>query len=502
MPNTNEQVLIADLMERSGVKFGTSGARGLAQEMTDRVCYAYTMAFLQHLRELGEAEPACRVGIGQDFRPSSDRIANACAQAILDLGHRPVNCGTLATPALTHYGIQEGIPTLMVTGSHIPDDRNGIKFNKPTGEILKPDEEGIRGQRVEIPQRRFNVASGALSGQGRALPRMDPAAAEAYRQRYLAFLPAGCLEGLHIGLYEQSTVAREAMHQVLTGLGARVTRLGLSSRFVPVDTEAIRDEDTRLARQWAASGEFDCLLSADGDGDRPLVSDERGEWLRGDVAGVLCARYLGATAVATPVSSNTLVEKCGWFGRVIRTRIGSPYVIAGMRQAIEQGFSRVVGYEANGGFLIATELERADRRLPPLPTRDALIVGLSILLLAREGGTSISQLVAQLPPRYTASDRLKDFPTERSRALLEVLQRGQPGAAQPSIAAIFGPVFGDVESLDSTDGLRITFTSGEIAHLRPAGNAPEFRAYTEAATPERAQEMNRICMEILARWRV
>ena len=56
-------------------------------------------------------------------------------------------------------------------------------------------------------------------------------------------------------------------------------------------------------------------------------------------------------------------------------------------------------------------------------------------------------------------------------------------------------------TIDTTDGLRITFERGEIAHLRPSGNAPELRAYTEADSPERAAEMNRICMQILAGWR-
>lgn len=52
-----------------------------------------------------------------------------------------------------------------------------------------------------------------------------------------------------------------------------------------------------------------------------------------------------------------------------------------------------------------------------------------------------------------------------------------------------------------TDGLRIYFESGEIVHLRPSGNAPEFRCYTEADTESRAVEMNRICMDIMTRWR-
>ena len=69
------------------------------------------------------------------------------------------------------------------------------------------------------------------------------------------------------------------------------------------------------------------------------------------------------------------------------------------------------------------------------------------------------------------------------------------------MAAVFGSDFGPVASLDETDGLRITFSSGEIAHLRPSGNAPELRCYNEAASPERAAAMNRRCLEILAGWR-
>ena len=74
-------------------------------------------------------------------------------------------------------------------------------------------------------------------------------------------------------------------------------------------------------------------------------------------------------------------------------------------------------------------------------------------------------------------------------------------ADKAAIEAVLGEQFGTVRAVDTTDGLRITFESGEIAHLRPSGNAPELRAYTEADTAERAAGMNRICMEVLAGWR-
>lgn len=501
MPVVDGSVLIAELMESSGVKFGTSGARGLAEAMTDAVCYAYTRAFLQYLAQSASLGAGARVGVASDLRRSSERIATACAKAIRDSGYLPIYCGNIPTPALANYGIRQGIPTLMVTGSHIPEDRNGIKFHTPWGEILKEDEEGIRGQRVSMPPGELDAHSGALLRPAGVLPPAVADARAAYVRRYLEFLPSACLADLRIGLYEQSTVAREVMGEVLEALGARVDRLGRSDSFIPVDTEAIREEDARAAKAWAQGGGFHSIVSADGDGDRPLVSDEEGNWLRGDIAGILCARFLDADVVVTPVSSNTAVEKCGWFDTVIRTRIGSPYVISGMSQALASGARRVVGYEANGGFLVASDLEQGGRVLPALPTRDALIVPLAILLLARKAGTEVSRLIAQLPSRFTASNRLQDFPPEICSERIAELASGDSARDRAAVEALFGRYFGPVDHLDSTDGLRMTFTNGEIAHLRPSGNAPELRAYTEASSPQRAAEMNRLCLEVLEGWR-
>jgi phosphomannomutase len=492
---------IGDLMTESGVKFGTSGARGLVADMTDRVCYAYTLGFLQHAAAIGAIGEGGDVALAGDYRPSTGGILSACARAAADLGYRPRNLGRIPSPALASFGIARGMPSLMVTGSHIPDDRNGIKFNLPNGEILKGDEEGIRAQDVDIPVPLFDARGAFVPGTPDALTGEESAGFDDYVARYLGFFPKGSLSGMTIGLYEHSSVARDAFFEVLSGLGARVDRLGFSDVFIPVDTEAIRRVDADLGREWAAPGGYDALVSADGDGDRPLVSDERGEWLRGDVAGILCARQLGAVGVATPVSCNTAVEKGGWFEQVLRTRIGSPYVITGMRELVGRGLAPVVGYEANGGFLTATDIERDGRLLRALPTRDAVLVAVAILLAAREQGRPVSGLLADLPQRFTASDRIKNFPAELSRARLTAMNSGDASRDRDALEAVFGDAFGPVAGVDHTDGVRVTFASGEIAHLRPSGNAPELRAYTEAESPERAWEMNRVCMEILGGWR-
>jgi phosphomannomutase len=492
-------VRINEMMVKSGVTFGTSGARGLADDMTDRVCYAYTAAFIQYLEEQRELDGRGIVAVGGDLRASTGRIMKAAARAVLDRGYTPRSCGRLPSPALAHYGIVKGIPTIMVTGSHIPEDRNGIKYTRKRGEILKQDEAGIRRQEIDLASNFFDNRGMSTSEQAELAS--DSEAVDLYMDRYLRFFPHDALHGKRIGVYQHSAVGRELMVAILSGLGADVTPLGLSEIFVPVDTEAIRPEDVAAAVRWAEEYEFDTIVSTDGDSDRPLISDENGKWLRGDVAGILCSAFFGADAVATPVSCNSAVEKCGLFRRVYRTRIGSPYVIEGMEQALRDGFQRVVGYEANGGFLLASDMESSGRSLTALPTRDAVILHIAILLLSIQKQKTISQLVFELPHRFTHSNRLKDFPTEKSRARLSELYIGDEIRDRANIDAVFGGHFGPVASMDVTDGLRITFENDEIVHLRPSGNAPEFRCYNEAATEFRAMEMNRICMEIMAGWR-
>ncbi len=493
-----ETIRIAELMAQSGVKFGTSGARGLALDMSDRVCYAYSLAFVRYLMAIGDIKPGDQVAIAGDYRPSSPRIMAAVAMAVRAAGCQPFNGGFIPTPAIALHGISHGIASLMVTGSHIPDDRNGIKFNKPSGEILKQDEQGIAATEVEI-------AAGLFDAQGNAvtpvpLPEVATSAYQVYVQRYLDFFPPASLSGFRVGVYQHSSVARDAFMDIFAGLGAEVVALGRSEKFIPVDTEAVRPEDVALAKQWASEQQFDCIISADGDGDRPLVSDEHGNWLRGDVAGILCARYLGASAVATPVSSNSALEKCDWFARIDRTRIGSPFVIAAMEQALAAGQDKVVGYEANGGFLIASDISLGGKTLAALPTRDAAIVPLTILMLAKQAGCSISTLLQQLPQRYSSSDRLKEFPTELSQARIGAFNTGALEHDKQAIEAVFGQ-FGSVKALDDTDGLRITFDNDEVVHLRPSGNAPELRCYNEAGGEVRAQQINAICMEIMSGWR-
>ena len=490
----SKTISVSTLMEQSGVSFGTSGVRGLVVDMSDEVCWVYTTAFLQALTHLKAGD---EIGIAGDLRSSSQRIMSAVAQAITDKGFKAINYGTIPSPAIALYGLHQNCPTIMVTGSHIPDDRNGIKFNKADGEILKADEEQIRAQVVEILAEKFSEEGSLLTVT--ALSEFNNAAEQHYIQRFINFFPKNCLQGKRIGLYEHSSVSRDCLKVILTILGADVTSLARSDIFVAVDTEAIRAEDVTLAKQWSEANQFDCLISTDGDGDRPLVGDENGVWLRGDIAGLLCAKYFNADAVVTPVSSNSALELSNYFTRTLRTRIGSPFVIEAMQQLAADA-EIVIGYEANGGVLQGTEINKNGRILAALPTRDAAIVPLAILMLTLEKKTTISVLLDSLPQRFTVSDRLKAFPTDLSKKILAEMIASDNETNLINIEAKLGHIAGKPIAIDSTDGIRITFAKGHIIHFRPSGNAPELRCYHEADTEALAVQLNNDCMQLMRSW--
>jgi len=470
-------IKLNDILEKSKVSFGTSGVRGLVSNMTDEVCYAYTVAFKKAV-----VPNAITVVIGHDLRPSSPNIANSCARALIESGCSIIYAGALPTPALAWFGQQIDAPLVVVTGSHIPFDRNGIKFYRAEGEISKADEQAIQFAKVNVPDNLRPIQLGVP----------DPAARDSYILRYVDFFGPRALAGMTVALYEHSSVARDVLRSILENLGASVISLGRTDTFVPIDTEAVRAEDIAQAKTWASEYEFDALLSTDGDADRPLIGNEKGEWLRGDLVGVLCAQYLGADIVVTPVSSNTIVEKCGEFKKVLRTRIGSPYVIAGMQSELSSG-QLVVGYEANGGFLLGSDFLRQSRTLRALPTRDAVLPMLAILRMAKDSQCKVSELAKRLPARFTASDRIQDFPQEKSAALIEELTNHPQKARN-----IMGPDSGPIANMDKTDGLRLEFSNGDISHLRPSGNAPELRCYAESSSEKSAQMLCDSCLKRLA----
>lgn len=452
------------------MKFGTSGLRGLSVDLKGHASALYATAFGKYLLGTGRAKAGDAILIGRDFRDSSPEISGNCADALAALGFRIFDCGNVPTPALALYGLERNAACLMITGSHIPADRNGIKFYRPDGEIDKADEAAITALAAEIER------SGETVMQARAHTENHEATCrQLFFERNAALLPPGSLYGLKIGVYQHSTVARDLLVDVLAYYGAKITALGRSESFIPVDTEAVSEETITLMKRWTSDHTFDAIVSTDGDGDRPLVADETGMPLRGDLLGLVAANFLGASTVVTPVTSNSGIEAAGSFA-VKRTRVGSPFVIAGMEEAVAAGQGLVMGFEANGGLLTATAFDINGQNVRALPTRDCFVPILAILSLAAIRRQPLSVVAASYRLPFAAADRLENFPVETSAALMQHLRAGDD-----NLSAFLRPI-GEVAAKSDIDGLRVTLRDGRIIHFRPSGNAPEMRCYVEAGS--------------------
>lgn len=459
--NRGFMLQIQQEIKKSKIQFGTSGARGLVKQFTFESCAAFTHAFINCIKNKFNFD---RIAIAIDNRPSSEFIATACINAIKQQGIEPIYCGVIPTPALAYFAMKNNIPCVMVTGSHIPFDRNGLKFYRPDGEITKIDETNILND--SSPFEISDIIPQPLS--------INILAAEEYINRYLSIFNDGLLTGKRIGIYEHSSAGRDIYPILFRKLGAEVISLERSNQFVPIDTEAVSEEDKVKAKNWSKLHNLDAIFSTDGDGDRPLVADENGEWLRGDILGLLCALEMKIEALAIPVSCNTIISSHKGFKCVKQTKIGSPYVIEAFAD-LAKNYKKIAGFEANGGFLLGSNIEINGKQLSALPTRDAILPFLMVLSASKQIG--ISQLVSTLPQRITFSDRIQNFPTEKSKAIIEKTKENPLNLLQS-----LGYNSEDLLNLNTIDGLRMTLQGGDIIHLRASGNSPELRCYAESSS--------------------
>lgn len=449
-------------------KFGTSGLRGLVTDLTPDLVSGYVRAFISACPQ-GSA-----VYVGWDLRFSSYAIAEMVTQAICNCGLTAVRCGPVPTPALALSAMNAGCGAVMITGSHIPTDRNGLKFYTPSGEVSKEDEKQISAMLnalPEIPKRKGDQT-------------VNHTCAADYVTRYTDAFGPDALLGLRIGVYQHSSVAREIMVAVVRGCGGIPVPLSWSDTFIPVDTEAVDAETRSQLATWCADNELDALISTDGDADRPMLADATGAVIAGDVLGPLSARALGADILCTPISSNSMIAQMSCFTTIQRTCIGSPFVIAAMEDVLDENSkAKVIGYEANGGFLLGFKAKTARGSLAPLMTRDGLLPLLAPLAAARAAGVHIGEMIAALPPYFTSTDRLQGIDQSMAKAFLAKMKKDADFRAE------FFNTMPRETAVDLKDGLRVTFQGGATIHLRLSGNAPEFRCYTEADSPEAALQL-------------
>ncbi|CEN60365.1 Putative Phosphomannomutase [Aspergillus calidoustus] len=552
MPSPTDPLRFHLAYEPQPLKFGTSGRRGLVIHLTQLEIYTNVLAEIRYLQSLPIEQGGIKAGddfyFAHDLRPSSTAyvesengrggLCQAVEQALKDADMHAINLGAIPTPALTYYALKHGKGSIMVTGSHIPFDRNGYKLNTSKGELLKEHEQPINAAvakvREELLQQPFSESlfdeQGMLRNRPREILPATDKGLSAYVQRYLDFFAGETLQGMKILVYQHSAVGRDTLVDILRKLGADVTPAGRSETFVPIDTEAI--DAAQLATLQTLynenSGPFDAIVSTDGDSDRPLLvapsgAEQKVQFFGGDLLGMIVAGFLGVDAVVVPISSNDAIDK-GALASVLepKTKIGSPYVISGMQTALDKGRSRVCGWEANGGFLTGSDIERNGKTLTALPTRDAVLPLLCALFAARGQKATLPALFATLPNRYSRASLIRNFPRPTS---MKIVGRFSPSestiqqvsfsdeitAYDANVSAIplsdsqidqfksiktqLQTVFSDksgfpeIVRLNYTDGIRMTFANGDVAHIRPSGNADELRIYAVADSQERADDI-------------
>lgn len=528
------------------LKFGTSGRRGEVINLTQLEIYTNVLSEILYLQSIPKAEGGIEVGddfyYAHDLRPSSTAyvennrggLSQAVEKAVKDGGMHPINLGAIPTPALTFFALQKGKGSIMVTGSHIPFDRNGYKLNTSKGELMKTAEKPINDA-VAITREKllsepfaesiFDNQGMLRSGESELLPA-QPEGRATYLQRYIDFFKGETLQGMKVLAYQHSAVGRDLLVEILEQLGAVVTPAGRSDTFVPIDTEAIDQAQLDTIQKLCdATGEqFDAIVSTDGDSDRPLLLAPEGNKLRffgGDILGMIVADFLKADSVVVPISTNDAIDR-GPLASVTepKTKIGSPYVIAGMQNVLSKGRQSVCGWEANGGFLTGSDITRKGNALIALPTRDAILPLLCALFAARGRQITLPELFSSLPARFSRAGLIRKFPRPTSLKIIDQFSPTDSNIQEISYRAdevdCHGPDYAllsiekiQIEKLDQirrglqtvfsreagftpiarinyTDGVRIIFLNGDVAHFRPSGNADELRIYSVADTPERA----------------
>jgi phosphoglucosamine mutase len=403
--------------------FGTDGVRGVVGEtLTPDL-----------VERLGRAAALwCgrgRVFVGRDTRASGPELEEAFADGFASAGGTAVLAGVLPTPAVALLRLDLAAA---VSASHNPPEYNGVKFFDREGrKLTDADEEEIEA-----------LLDAPADGAGE-IDRVE-VAADSYLEHVLERFGTD-LNGLRIavdcanGAY--SGLAPHAFEQ----LGAQVTALGNDPDGTNINV-GCGATDLRALASAVRDGDFDLGIAFDGDGDRMLAVDERGEPVDGDQILAVLALDLGVDGVAVTTMANLgfhrLMEERGV--RVVVTDVGDRYVLEALRR---EGL--LLGGEQSGHLIW----------LDGHVTGDGLVAGLLLCRALR--GRSLSDAVAVMP---------------RFPQAMENLPRTGRGPLPDELLAAVESVNAELD-----DAARVL--------VRPSGTEPVVRVLAEAETAEAAEDL-------------
>ncbi|MBM9537644.1 phosphoglucosamine mutase [Desulfobulbus alkaliphilus] len=397
--------------------FGTDGIRGVANiyPMTSEIAMQIgrAIAFIVKNQVKGNT-----IVIGKDTRLSGYMIENALAAGICSMGVNVQLVGPLPTPGIafitTSMRADAGV---VISASHNPFQDNGIKIFSADGYKL-PDE-----QEADIEDLIFSQKMAALrpvaDEVGKA-SRIEDAAG-----RYIVYLKNTfprkyVLDDFHIVLDCAHGATYKVAPHVFTELGAKVTALGVDPDGKNINHESGALHPEMMAAKVKQLG-ADIGLALDGDGDRLIVCDERGEIVDGDHIMAICAKELmqqrklkKKTLVATVMSNMGLEQAMtGMGGQMIRTQVGDRYVVEAMRA---KGYN--FGGEQSGHLVF----------LDHNTTGDGTLAGLQLLAIMIKKNKPLSELATIMStyPQVLENVRMAArIPPEHIPGFPEALQQAE-----------------------------------------------------------------------------
>jgi len=364
--------------------FGTDGIRGTTniEPMTAETALRVGQAAGTHFLR---GDHRHRVVIGKDTRLSGYMMESAMVAGFTSVGMDVVLLGPMPTPAVAMLTRSMRADLgVMISASHNPFADNGIKLFGPDGYKLSDEDEHAIERRLEKEPK---LARAELVGRAR---RIDDA-----RGRYVQFakdtFPEHLrLDGLKVVLDCANGAAYHVAPDALWELGAEVIPLGVLPNGLNINDECGSTHPDLLQQTVVASG-ADIGIALDGDADRLIVVDEKGEMVDGDQLMALIALGLqargalkGEAIVATVMSNLGLERKLGEAGlKLLRTKVGDRYVLEEMRKT---GCN--VGGEQSGHIILADHAT----------TGDGLVAGLQVLAALVEAQKPASELLRQFVP--------------------------------------------------------------------------------------------------------
>ncbi|MCS7131403.1 MAG: phosphoglucosamine mutase [Hadesarchaea archaeon] len=438
--------------------FGTFGVRGVSNlELTPKLAFELSSALATHLQNRGT------VAVGYDNRTSSEMLEHAIVAGLTAGGCDVVRLGMVPTPVLSfaikNLGCDAGV---MITASHNPPEYNGIKFWSSDGAGFE------RSRELEIEKivsaKTWRRVNWHRIGGCRSADALTP-----YLRAILVAIPK-VERKLKVVVDCANAAGSVATPTLLSKLGCEVVSLNcqLDGRFPGRPAEPSSENLRELAKAVVACG-ADLGIAHDGDADRTIVVNERGEVLTGDrVFALVTLHHLRGRRrpkIITTVATSSVIDDVATElrGEVVRTKVGEPAIVEYFRKR-----GGDIGGEENGGVMF----------FDWTPCRDGILTAAKLVQMLAASGARMSELDASLP-RYHQRKLKARCPDELKAKVLKALERR----------------FSDYE-LDRTDGLRVNFEDGWLL-LRPSGTEPIFRCFAEARDAKRAEELARLGMREL-----